>query len=178
MKRELLLPAAIVLVALGVLVFVIAGPGPKTVDVASSDLPAPTEVAGSHHSFAEGGNQPQGVAANNVSSSPQSPAVSSAQVAPNTSTESPKEVVLATIDDAIVMYSPAAVGMIAPHVSSKDPQIRDAAIEGLKQLGEPDGAKLLRRLAQSATDPRDRRELLDAAEFIELPPVQLEDIQP
>lgn len=92
--------------------------------------------------------------------------------------EKAQEKAFDNIENAVITYSPEAVNSIVPMLSSADPEIRDAAIEGLVQLGEKRGADALRRAARTAKTPQEKARMLKAADFIELPPVQLEWVQP
>jgi hypothetical protein len=176
MNKEYILPAAVALIAIAVALLILFGTAveaPSLPQRGAGEGEGP--VVGSKNL---GGDSDAGVsAAQIIPNSPPSvpastPAAPQAPVA-----ASPQEVVLTKIDDAIVTYSPEGVDIIAPYLASKDPEIRAAAIEGLKQLGEPEGAARLREVARGITNQRDRKELLDAADFIELPPVEVEWVE-
>jgi hypothetical protein len=177
MNKQTLLIAGIIfaaaLLALGVLL--VLPPPPSAKPLSETEKPEPATAASSLGS----GSSLVGTAKTKTveplaAATPSSSAAAPASALPLTS----KEAILVEIDDAIVTYAPEGVALIGPHVSSNDPDIRAAAIEGLKQLDEPEGAKLLRRLAQKATNLRDRSELIEAAQFIELPPIRFEPVQP
>ena len=75
-----------------------------------------------------------------------------------------------SIFEAVSTYSPAGVIQIKPMLQSPDEQIRSSAIEGMRQIGLPEAAAALREAAQRGTTRQeDREEMLEAAEFIELP---------
>ena len=75
-----------------------------------------------------------------------------------------------SIFEAVSTYSPAGVTRIKPMLQSPDEQIRSSAIEGMRQIGLPEAATALREVAQRGdTRQEDREEMLEAAEFIELP---------
>ena len=148
-------------------------PGVKPLSETGKPMPAKAASAFGSGSSLVGTTKTRIVEPLAASTSPNS-AIASASAPPLTA----KEAILVEIDDAIATYAPEGVAVIGPHVSSSDSDIRAAAIEGLKQLGEADGAKLLRKMAGRAATPRDRMELLEAAEFIELPPLQVDWVQP
>ncbi len=80
------------------------------------------------------------------------------------------ERVTESIFEAVSTYSPAGVIQIKPMLQSPDEQIRSSAIEGMRQIGLPEAAAALREAAQRGTTRQeDREEMLEAAEFIELP---------
>jgi hypothetical protein len=176
MKKETLIPLVMILVALVIACFVLLGPGPQVSDASIASAPEESKPVTRDNAFGDSGVA-GGVASLKVTNSPSQDSAATLAGPATAQTSSPAEIVLGKIDDAIVTYSPEGVGVIAPYLSSGDPEIRAAAIEGLKQLDEPEGAKVLRRAAGSSTNPRDKKELLEAAEFIELPPVQVEWVQ-
>lgn len=75
------------------------------------------------------------------------------------------------IMEASATYSPEGLEVLEPLLGHPDPEIRESAIEGIVQLGEPEGIAVLRRAAESTTFPENRGALLEAAEFLELPGV-------
>lgn len=76
---------------------------------------------------------------------------------------------LARIEAAVVTYEPASLPVIAPYLAHANPEVREAARHGLLQMGLAEGAPLLREAAGKMKDPREAIELLDAADFLELP---------
>lgn len=65
--------------------------------------------------------------------------------------------------------SPAAISELLQHVRDADAQVRDSARESLKSVGSAAEAKQLRSWAEAEKDAALRVQLLEAAEFIELP---------
>ncbi len=177
MDKKFILPIALIMGAVVLAFFLLLGPGPEPAaivvseDVSLDDDPDYNPLGGDEGG---GGGTSAASSAGTAGSAglPTTPNISIATAS------TPSEVILGRIDDAIVSYSPEGVGMIAPYLSSRDPEVRDAAIEGLMQLGEPSGAELLRKAARSAANTRERNQLLEAAAFIDLPPVQLEIVDP
>jgi HEAT repeat protein len=76
------------------------------------------------------------------------------------------------IQEAIATYSAEGVPILKPLLLSPDLEIREQAIEGMKQLDAPEAAAALREAAKKVTDPRDRQAMLEAADFVDLPAYQ------
>jgi hypothetical protein len=77
--------------------------------------------------------------------------------------------VLTLIEDAYASYDKGALRTLTPLLNHGDPAIREAAIEGFVQLGEPSGAKILRDAARRARRPKESAQMIQAAEFLEIP---------
>jgi len=77
---------------------------------------------------------------------------------------------LAEMEAAYTTYDPAALPRLTPRLRHPDPEIRAFARESIVQLGHAEGASALRAAARAARDPREATALLEAAEFLELPP--------
>ncbi len=73
------------------------------------------------------------------------------------------------IEAAVVTYSPAALPTFEKLLASGEPEIREAARDGLVRLGETGGAALLRRATARLTDPEEIRKFLETADYLELP---------
>lgn len=73
------------------------------------------------------------------------------------------------IEDAVVTYSPAGLPTFEKLLASAEPEIREAARDGLVRLGEKGGAPLLRRASARLTDPEEIKKFLDTANWLELP---------
>jgi type IV secretory pathway VirB10-like protein len=80
-----------------------------------------------------------------------------------------KQVAMDRIQEAISTYSAEGVPILKPLLLSPDLEIREQAIEGMKQLDAPEAAAALREAAKKVTDPRDRQAMLEAADFVDLP---------
>lgn len=76
---------------------------------------------------------------------------------------------VAVIQEAVVTYSPAGVAAIRPFLKDPDPAIRQAARDGLVQLGEADAVPILREAALQAQDPGEVASLREAADLLALP---------
>ncbi len=76
------------------------------------------------------------------------------------------------IDEAALSYDAEAVKLIAPYLTNGDARIRSLARDGLIRASDPSGAKALRGAALRLEDARELAEFLEAAEFLELPPMK------
>lgn len=79
---------------------------------------------------------------------------------------------VAQIEAAAVTYAPSGIDTIAPFLLDASPVVRQNAIDGLIRLGETGGASALREAAAKVKDPRDAIKMLDAADYLELPPAK------
>lgn len=78
--------------------------------------------------------------------------------------------ILAAIETASTSYDPAALPRIQPFLTHPDPEIRAAALAGMVNLGHAAGAPVLRAAARQLTDSKEAISLLEAADYLELPP--------
>jgi HEAT repeats len=76
---------------------------------------------------------------------------------------------VALIQEAAVTYSSEGVAAIRPFLKDPDPAIRQAARDGLVQLGEADAVPVLREAALRAEDPAEVASLREAADLLALP---------
>jgi hypothetical protein len=89
---------------------------------------------------------------------------------PEAKTQNEKEAVLAMFFEATATPTEENVRRVAPYLLSPDLEVRDSAVEAMKQLSLPSAAKALRDASTRTSSPSDKATLLEAAEFIELPP--------
>jgi hypothetical protein len=172
MTTKLLLPAVLILaaIALAILVFVSLDTSREdSAAVVVTDSPEVTAVVPVKYADLSGS-----VAFDSVSEIPSDPAeVVRTSLAADTANQPPlKDMVLEVIEDATVTYDVQGLTVLAPLLHHRDPEIREAALEGIIQLGETAGAKTLREAARRAKDPQEVRRLIEAAEFLELPEYQ------
>lgn len=80
-----------------------------------------------------------------------------------------QEEAVAVIQEAVISYSPDGVAAIRPFLKDADPAIRQAARDGLVQLGEADAVPILRAAALRAEDPAEIASLREAADLLALP---------
>ena len=94
----------------------------------------------------------------------------STQISPATAaTPSGKQENLDVIWQTMSTFSEEGLPVLQPYLSNPDPEIRSAAVEAIKQLAVPAGADVLRAAAKDAKTTREQIEMLEAAEFLELP---------
>lgn len=99
-----------------------------------------------------------------------SPEALAAAMAADTAMDSQaKEAVFSVIEDASTTYDVQGLTVLGPLLKHSDPDVREATIEGIVQLGDTAGAKTLREAAASANDPKLKDRMLRAAQFLELP---------
>lgn len=89
-----------------------------------------------------------------------------------------KQAAIDRMHDAMVSYEPSQVPVIAAYLTHSDPELREIARDSLIQMGEAAAAHHLRAAAQKLTDPAEAAALLEAAEFLELPPARLSELRP
>jgi hypothetical protein len=72
-----------------------------------------------------------------------------------------------------VTYDKVALPRITPYLASADPDIRQEAINAVVNIGDPAGAPFLRSQAAREADFNKKKELLDLADWLELPSATL-----
>jgi hypothetical protein len=85
--------------------------------------------------------------------------------------EGPHAAELTRIDDLAVTYDAREVPALAAFLDHDSADVRAAAIDGLVRLGAKEAAEPLRAAAAKTKDPREAVALLDAAAYLELPPM-------
>ena len=80
-----------------------------------------------------------------------------------------RQTIMETIQTASVSYDPVELPRIQPFLSSPDPEVRAAALNGIVVLGHAAGAPLLREAARRAATTQEAVELLTKADYLELP---------
>jgi hypothetical protein len=83
---------------------------------------------------------------------------------------SAREQILAAIEEAAVTYDPISLPKIQPYLTHPDPTVREAALDGIVNLGHESGAVLLREAARRLPDGQEASKLKDMADYLELPP--------
>ena len=68
---------------------------------------------------------------------------------------------------------PADLAIILADLSSPEKEIREAAIQAAKQFGSTNAIPALQAAAENTTDPKEKVELTEAADFIALPSFSL-----
>ena len=75
------------------------------------------------------------------------------------------------IDALVVTYAKESLPALSSYLTHQDPAVREAARDGFLQMGLTEGAAYLRAAADQIRDPREAVQLLDAADFLDLPSV-------
>lgn len=78
---------------------------------------------------------------------------------------------LERIEAAVVTYAVESLPALAVYLTHADAAVREAARDGFLQMGLTEGAAHLRAAADRVRDPREAVQLLDAADFLDLPTV-------
>ncbi|HVJ47047.1 MAG TPA: HEAT repeat domain-containing protein [Luteolibacter sp.] len=84
-----------------------------------------------------------------------------------------KKATLEAINDAATTYEAAQLPFINKYLYDRDPEVRKAAMEAMLVLGDAGAGKYLREAAQSAATEAERDALVKAADYSELPPVDM-----
>ena len=77
--------------------------------------------------------------------------------------------ILDAIQEASISYDAKELPKIQPHLIHPDPEVREAALNGVLVLGDAAGSPLLRQAAGTLKDPREAVKYLEAADYLELP---------
>lgn len=87
--------------------------------------------------------------------------------------ESERDRIVEQVREAAITYDPASLSLIAPYLNSPDLELRQEAVNAVVTLGDAAGAPLLRSQAAKEADQLRKKELLDLATWLELPPAQI-----
>ena len=77
--------------------------------------------------------------------------------------------ILAEIEQLSVTYDAKELPEIEPYLLHPDPEVREAAMNGMIVLGDSAAAPLLRKAAAGAANPKEAVALEEAAAYMELP---------
>jgi hypothetical protein len=86
---------------------------------------------------------------------------------------SKQEEALAFLHDTSVTYDPAELPKIQPYLLSPDADVQKAAIDAMVVLGDAAAAPMLREASRQTMDTDMVMEMLKAADYLELPPVDI-----
>jgi len=81
--------------------------------------------------------------------------------------------ILEDLYKASITYDASELPKIDPYLLHSNPEIRKAALNAMINLGDASAGPLLRIAAAKAPTPHEAVALLDAAEYVELPPAKL-----
>lgn len=88
---------------------------------------------------------------------------------PEVISETRRDAVSDEIQNAVITYAPEGVKPIADHLLDSDPEIREAARQGLVQLGEATAIPLLRAAGRRLGDESEAAACEESAAKLELP---------
>lgn len=112
---------------------------------------------------------------------PPSASLPAAPVAAPVVTEKQRQAAIDAETDRLQEWSmnddPESLANILADLTNPEKEIRDAAIEAVKQFGSADAIPTLKQLAANTTDPEEQGALLQAAEFLSLPSISDKSIQ-
>lgn len=77
--------------------------------------------------------------------------------------------ILEAINDYASTYDPKELVHIEPYLLHSDPQVRNAAIDGMVTLGDSSASVMLKKASEKAPTTSDAIAMLQAAEYLELP---------
>jgi hypothetical protein len=92
-----------------------------------------------------------------------------AEAKPAALSDEERMTILNTIEQASVTYDAKALPDIEPYLLHPDPEVRQAAMNGMIVLGDAAAGPLLRKAAEKAPTPKEAVALTEAADYIELP---------
>lgn len=84
-----------------------------------------------------------------------------------------KEAIAAAIHEASITYDAKELPKIQPYLLHPDPEIREAALNGMLVLGDAAASPLLRAAAKQIASPEEAAKMLEAAGYLELPSASL-----
>ena len=85
--------------------------------------------------------------------------------------EGPHAAELTRIQDLSITYDAREVPALAAFLTHDSAEVRAAALDGLIRLGSKEAAEPLRAASAKVKDPREAIAMLDAADYLELPPM-------
>lgn len=80
-----------------------------------------------------------------------------------------KEQILETVHQASITYDPKELPAIQKYLLNADPEIREAARNGMVVLGDASAGPMLRDASKLASTPHEAVAMLEAADYVELP---------
>ena len=78
--------------------------------------------------------------------------------------------VVVELNNIATTYDAAELPKIQPYLLHPKAEVREAAMNAMVTLGDASAGPLLRNAAAQVADPREAVEILDAADYVELPP--------
>ena len=87
-----------------------------------------------------------------------------------------REAAIEKMDEASTSYDPAELPIIQPYLESSDPELREAAIDAMINLGDASAGPMLREAAQKLDSDIEAKKMMDAADYVELPSANFKEM--
>ena len=87
-----------------------------------------------------------------------------------------REAAIEKMDEASTSYDPAELPIIQPYLESSDPELREAAVDAMINLGDASAGPMLREAARKLDSDLEAEKMTDAADYVELPPANFKEI--
>jgi hypothetical protein len=113
------------------------------------------------------------ISAPNITKPAQVAPPSAAPVAAPIMAQKNPPVTVEELDDLAMKDDAESLKKILAALTHSDPDIREAARDAAVQFGDASAAARLRAVAANTADAEEKTELLEAAEFLELPPLEV-----
>ena len=91
-------------------------------------------------------------------------------------TTAEREAAIEKMDEASTSYDPAELPVIRPYLESSDPELREAAVDAMINLGDASAGPMLREAAQKLDSDLEAKKMMDAADYVELPSANFKEI--
>ena len=87
-----------------------------------------------------------------------------------------KDAIVKKIHGAAITYKAENLPVIKPYLLSSDPEIRQEAVDAMIILGDSTASPMLREAAKQMNTAQDLKIMLEAADYLELPPANTKEI--
>lgn len=87
-----------------------------------------------------------------------------------------REAAIEKMNEASTSYDAAELPIIRPYLESSDPELREAAIDAMINLGDASAGPMLREAAQKLDSDIEAKKMMDAADYVELPSANFKEI--
>lgn len=87
-----------------------------------------------------------------------------------------REASIEEMQDASTSYDPKELPIIQPYLESADPLLREAAVDAMIVLGDASAGPMLRAAAQKMDSKEESKKMMEAADYVELPPASFKQI--
>lgn len=90
--------------------------------------------------------------------------------------EQARALAIEKMQEASTTYDAAQLPVIQPYLVSPDPELRAAAVDAMIVLGDASAGRMIREAAKSMTSADEAKKMEKAADYVELPPVDLKKL--